>query len=141
MSAYLVCVLKCLVDSNSRCGPHDICLGPESFAEFQRICTVQASRAVIPTLERRITQRSLGYGDTLPLAATYAPNKVIIDTGVLRMRDAKHCHGHIAEMFGVLTESYAFRYVLGAAGASGQVECIADGQLREMVIYMSTSAV
>ena len=134
---YIVRILRSLVDGHASSSPHDIRLCPERAAKLQSVCTVQAPGAVVPALQRRVAKGSLGDGNTLPLAATYASNVVVADARVLRVRDAEHGHGDVAEMLGILPPRDALGDRVWTACPRGKVERVAGSQVGEMVVDFS----
>lgn len=133
---YIVGILGSLVDGNARRAAHSIRLRSQSAAEFEGVGTVETSRTVIPALQRRITQSSLSDGDTLTLTTRHATNEVVTNTGVLRMRDTKHGHRNITKMLGIFASGNALGDVLGASGASCEVQGVSDRQVGEMLVNL-----
>lgn len=135
--AYLESSLGCLVDGNAGRASQNVGLSTQSSTQLNCIGTVKTSRAVVPALERRVSQGSLSDGDSLPLATAHTSDKVVANTCVLGVRDAEDSHDNITHMLCVLALVEALGDVPGASGASGEVQRVVDGEIGEVIIDLS----
>lgn len=95
MNTYLIGRLGGLVDGNARSRTKNVTLGAQGAAELNGVGAVQASGAVVPALQRGVTEGSFGDGDSFSLASADASNELVAHAGTRSVADAKHGHDHI----------------------------------------------
>lgn len=135
VSTHIISTLRRLINSHHGRRPHQIRRLPDRLTELNRIRTIQASRTIIPTLQRRRTQRRLGNRNTLPLTPTHAPHVIVPDAGIDRMADAEGGHDHVAQCAGVVDAADAAGDMARRACDGGEFEGLPDTEHGEVYVY------
>lgn len=123
-----------LIDGNTGGAAKQLGLQAESLAELDGVGAVQTTGTVVPALERRTREGSLGDGDALPLTARHATHVLVADAGVDGVADAEHGHDDIPQVVGEYITGDALRERPRSTGPGSEGEGITNTELGEVHI-------